>query len=156
MLKLQPDLVPLVGGQVGLLVHDLLEFIHKAAVGQEGQTVLRVIQLILGGVRPEKQVVPGAGEKLHAHAVNLAALHAGAGQLAGQVVFHGHVGLEGVARLVGEHVHIARSAVEVGEHERAVAGNGLAVAALGLARTGQHVKGLPLEHIVDEAGGFGA
>ena len=88
--------------------------------------------------------------------MDLTALHAGAGQLAGQVVLHGHIGLEGVARLVGEHVHIAGGAVEVGEHKGAVAGNGFAVAALGLARAGQHVEGLPLEHIVDEAGRLGA
>ena len=60
LFQLKPFLVALLGGKLGVLVYNVLEFIHNAAVGQKEQTVLGVHQLILGGVGPKEQMVPGA------------------------------------------------------------------------------------------------
>ena len=68
----------------------------------------------------------------------------------------GYIVGEGVARLVGEHVHIPGGAVEVGEDEGvAVVRQAGAVAAGGFALFGQHVEQLVFEHEVDKGSGLG-
>ena len=84
----------------------LLEVVYQAAVGDEQQGVLGVGELVLAVLLPEKQVVPGGGEELHAHGVGLGALHGGAAQGVGLYLLVGYIVGEGVARLVGEHVHV--------------------------------------------------
>ena len=44
VLQFQPDGVALVRGEVGVLVHPVLELVHDAAIGQEEEAVLGVEQ----------------------------------------------------------------------------------------------------------------
>ena len=78
LFQLEPFLVALIGRELGVLVHNVLEFIHHAAIRQEEQAVLGVHKLVLGGVGAKEQMMPGACQKFHAHAVNFGTLHTGA------------------------------------------------------------------------------
>ena len=157
MLQRHPDLIALGGGQVGIFIHAVLELVHHAAVGDEGEGLLAVGDLILAGGGAEEQVVEGAGEELHAHGVALAGLHGGAHELGNDALLHGAPAGKGVARLVGQHVHVAGGAVEVGENEGGMVVVNLgAVAAGGLAVLAEHVQQLIFIHVVDEGGGLGA
>ena len=87
--------------------------------------------------------------------MGLGGLHAAAADLQGELVVRDEVGVEGVARLVGHHVHIAGGAVEVGQDEGLLESGDLgAVAAAPLVFAGVHVKGVVCQHQVDEGGGF--
>ena len=145
VLQFEPDIVPLVGGQVGVLVHDVLELIHLTAVGQEDEALLGVGQGIFGGVLAEEEMMPGGGEELHGHGVDLGALHAGALQVLGDgFIPGGQIALEGMAGLVGQDVHIAGGVVPVGED------------AVGLAGPAEDIKQLVVLHEVDELGRLAA
>ena len=155
MLQLQPGGVPLIGAHVGIFIHNVLESVHHGAVGDEGEGVQRVHVAVLGRVRAEELVHMGPGKELHAHGVGLRRLHAAAAQLQGEAVIGDQVGVQGVARLVGHHVHIAGGAVEVCQDERLlVFGKFGAVAAAPLVLAGVHVKGIVFQHHVDECAGL--
>ena len=158
VLQLQPGLVALVGGQIGVLVHDVLELIHRAAVGQEEEAVLGVEQGVLVGVPAEEQVVPRCGEELHGHGVDLGALHAGAFEVGGDLrIALSHIALEGVAALVGQNIHVSGSIVPVGEDEGGfIGGQAGHVAAGHLAGAALDVEQLVVLHEVDELCRLGA
>ena len=158
LFQTEPDVVALVGRQGGVLVHDVLELVHFAPVRQEDQALLGVGQGVLGGIGPEQQFVPGSGQKLHGHRVDLSALHTGALEVLGDgVVPGGQIALEGVAGLVGQHVHIAGGVVPVGKDEGGlVVGQDGHIAAVGLAGPAQDVEQLVVLHKVDERGRLGA
>ena len=158
VLQLQPSLVALVGGEVGVLIHDVLELIHCAAVGEEEEAVLGVEQGVLVRILAEEQVMPRRGEELHRHRVDLGALHAGALEVGGDLgVALGDIALEGVAALVGQHVYVSRGVVPVGEDEgRLVRGQTGHIAAGHLAGTALDVEQLVVLHEVDELRRLGA
>jgi hypothetical protein len=83
LFQLEPLGVALIGSQIQILIHDMLELIHGAAVGKEHKAVLGVEQGVLLGVLAEQQVVPRRGEELHGHGVDLGAFHRGAFQIGG-------------------------------------------------------------------------
>ena len=58
VLQFQPDGVALVRGEVGVLVHPVLELVHDAAIGQEEEAVLGVEQGVFPGVLAKEQMVP--------------------------------------------------------------------------------------------------
>ena len=121
----------------------MLELVHHAAVGDEDEGVLAVADLVLPGQGAEELLMPGGGEELHGHGVDLAGLDGGAHHAAQVALAHGPEAGEGVARLVGQHVHVAAGAVEVGEDEGGLVGGELrAVAAGGLALLAQDVQQL--------------
>ena len=107
------------------------------------------------GVLTEEILRPGPGHELHGHGVHLAALHAGPD------ITHGHplavsVGREGVARLVGHHLHIVLRAVEIGEDEgNFIIGQAGAVAAALLPLGGEEVHELVFPHGAEELAGLG-
>ena len=158
LFQLEPLGVALVGGQVGILVHDVLELVHGAAVGKEHKAVLGVEQGVLLGIFAEQQVVPRRGEELHGHGVDLGAFHGRAFQIGGHIgVALGHIALKGMAALMGQHVHIAGGIVPVGKDEGSlVAGQAGHVTAGHLAGTAFHIEQLVVLHKVDELGGLGA
>ena len=83
VLQLQPDGVALVRGEVGVLVHPVLELVHDAAIGQEEEAVLGVEQGVFLSVLTKEQMVPGSRQELHGHGMDLGALHAGALEVCG-------------------------------------------------------------------------
>ena len=81
VLQFQPDGVALVRGEVGVLVHPVLELVHDAAIGQEEEAVLGVEQGVFLSVLAKEQMVPGSRQELHGHGVDLGAFHGGAFQI---------------------------------------------------------------------------
>ena len=143
------------GGQVGLFVGDMLEVVHRRAVGDEGQRPGQVAVAELGRVGAEEAFGPGPGEELHRHRVALAGFHRGPGVLHRHAVAV-HPGGKGVARLVGDDLDVALGAIEVGKDEgHVVIGEGGAVAAARLAGGGQHVEQLAVHHGAEEGAGLG-
>lgn len=97
------------GGYMTFLDDYKVPFIFSnfnSAVGQEAERVNHVGIEILFGVFLEEALHPGVGEELHAHGVDL-------GHFAGDLrdVLKLHIplqpALEGVAGLVGQHIHVA-------------------------------------------------
>ena len=128
--------------------------VHHRAVGDEGQRAGQVRVAELARVRAEEILRPGPGKELHGHGVDLAGLKRGPLALARDNEAAGEVG-EGVAGLMGDHVHIPGRAVEIGQDEglmvRREAG---AVSASPLVLPRLHVKRLCLQHKVNELPGF--
>ena len=140
-----------------MLVDDVLEGVHHGAVGQEGEGVQRVHILIFFRVFAEELVDILPGEELHAHGMGLCGLHAAAADLQGEFVVGDQVGVEGVARFMGHHIHIARRAVEVGQDKGLLIGGDLrAVAAAPLVFAGVHIEGVVFQHHINEVAGLGA
>ena len=105
---------------------------------------------------PEEKLHPGVGPVLHGHGMNLRHLGARVGLLHERQHPGGREGLEGVASLVSQHVHIGAGAIEVGENEGHLhAGQEGAVAAAPFGRLGFQVKHLVLHHPVEEPAGLG-
>ncbi len=149
-----PLSVALGGGQLRVLVDDVLEVVHHGAVGDEGDGVGQVAVAELALVRAEEAGGVHPAEELHAHGVDLAGLHAGPGVLSRDALAVHPVG-EGVACLVGNHLHVTLGAVEVGEDEgRLVIGDAGAVAAGLLALGGQDVQQLAIQHVAEELAGL--
>ena len=96
--------------------------------------------------------MPGGGEELHGHGVDLGALHAGALQVLGDgLIPGGQIALEGVAGLVGQDVHIAGGVVPVGEDEGSlVGGQDGHIAAVGLAGPAENIEQLVVLHEINE------
>ena len=100
-LQLQPDGVAPGGGEIGLGVDAVLEFVHHCAVGQKAQRVERVLEAVALRIAclREKAVEIRPGEKLHAHRVRFGGLHAAAAELEREAVVRDQVGVE---RVTGE------------------------------------------------------
>ncbi len=146
-----PDLFAFVRRKAGALVHGGLELVDQGAVGDEVQRGLKLVAVELLGVFPEEQGVPGAGEQLHRHGVRLRGVHGRGAQLLQRDAAEREVACERVARLVGQDLHVAGRAVEVGEDERrAVVRKVRAVSAAGLALFAVEVEQLVLKHKVEE------
>ena len=142
------------GGHVRVGVHLMLEVIHQGAVGDEGQRPGQVAVQVFFRVRAEKALRPGPGHKLHGHGVDLAGLHAGP-DVAARDPVPVHPAGEGVARLVGDHLHVPLGAVEVGENEgHLVVHDPGAVAAPGLALGSQHVHQIVVQHGLEKLAGL--
>ena len=157
LLELQPRLVALFRRHVLVLVHQMLELVDHAAVGDEDERVLTVADLVLSGLVAEEVLMIVLRQKLHRHRVALARLNGGRLQLHREVLPERAVVGESVARLVRQNVHVARGAVEVREDERhLVRRDAGAVAAGRLAGLGQNVKELAVKHGVYELGRFRA
>ena len=158
LFQLEPLGIAFIGGQIRVLVHDVLELVHFASVSKEHKTVLSVEQGVFVGIPAEEQMMPRCSQELHGHGVDLGALHAGAFQIGGHFgITLGHIALKGVAALVGQHVHIAGGVVPVGKNEGGlVAGQAGHIAAGHLAGAALHIEQLVVLHKVDELGGFRA
>ena len=82
-------------------------------------------------------------------------LHAAAAQLQGKAIVSNEIGVEGVARLVGDDIHISGSAVEVGENEGLLKFRKFrAVAAAPFIFAAVHIKGIVFQHHVDKLRSF--
>ena len=128
----------------------VLEVVHHGAVGDEGQGGGQVAVAELAGIRAEEALGPGPGEELHAHGVDLAGLHAGPDALQRDALSV-EPALEGMAGLMGDHLHIMLGAVEVGEDEgNLIVRDAGAVAAGALALGGEDVQQLPVQHGTEE------
>ena len=128
----------------------MLEVVHHRAVRQEGQRAGEVAVEELARVRTEKAVRPRLREKLHAHRVDLAGLHAGPDIFQRHAVAVGPAG-EGVARLVGDDLDVVLGAVEVCEDEGdLIVHDRGAVAAAGFALRGEHVHQAVAQHLAEE------
>ena len=113
--------------------------------------------LIFRGLRAEEILVIVLRQEFHRHRMALAGLHRGVHERHRIVLAHDAVGVEGVAGLMRQHVHVAGGAVEIGEDERHLVLRQIgAVAAGGLAGLGEHVEQFHVEHGVDELRRFGA
>ena len=56
VLQFQPDGVAIVRGEVGALAQPVLELVHDAAIGQEQEAVLRVVQGVFPSVLAKEQI----------------------------------------------------------------------------------------------------
>ena len=145
-----PHAVALRRGHLRVGVDLVLEVIHHGAVGNEGQGGSQVAVKELAGIRAEEALGPGPGEELHAHGVDLAGLHAGPDALQRDALAV-EPALEGVARLVGDHLHVVLGAVEVCEDKGdLIVRDAGAVAAGALALGGEDIQQLPVQHGPEE------
>src|SRR5699024_3360733 len=118
--------------------------------GDEGQRRGQVAVAELGRVLAKEALGPRPGKELHTHRVDFAGFHGGPGVLHRHAVAVGPGG-KGVAGLVGDDLHVALGAVEVGKDEGdVVVGEGGAVAAAGLTGGGKHVQQPAVQHGVEE------
>ena len=130
------------------------ELVHHGAVRNEGQGAGQVAVMEFPGILAEESLRPGPGHELHGHGVDLAGLQAGPDRGQGDPV-PVQVGGKGVARLVGDHLHIPLGAVEVGKDEgNAIVRQAGAVAAALFALGGQHIQQLSLQHGAEEGAGL--
>ena len=87
--------------------------------------------------------------------MGLRGLHAAAAQVQCEAVVRDQVGVQGVAGLMGDHIHIPGRPVEVCQDKGlAVLLEFRAVTAAPLVFAAVHVKGLVFQHHVDEGSGF--
>ena len=129
--------------------------VHHRAVGDEGQRVGKVAVHKLVRVRPEEALRVQPAEKLHAHRVHLARFQGRRGVFRRDALAVHPVG-KGVARLVGDHLHVALRAVEVGKDERDLVLQDVgAETAAHLALGGKHVKQSSVQHRAEKLAGFG-
>ena len=145
-----PFRVALLGRQIRLFVHDMLEVVDHRAVRDERQRggQVAVFELVRVGAEEALGVFPA--EEFHAHRMDLARF------LARVLIRHRDalavypVG-KGVTRLVRDDLDVALGAVEVGEDERTlIHRQRVAVAAALLALGGEHVHQLLVEHRAEE------
>jgi len=94
--------------EIWLLIHNVLEFIHHAAVWQEDKAVLGVQQLVFIRILLKEEVMPRGGQELHAHGVDLGALHTGALDIFGDVLgaAGSQVAFQRMACFMGQHIHL--------------------------------------------------
>ena len=155
-LQLGPNLFPLQGRHLRVLIDPGLEFVHHSAVGDEVQAVFQLVGAELLRLFSKEALVPGAGKQLHGHGVDFRALHGGGGVFQIPQV-PGPIGGKGVAGLVGQHLHVVYGAVKVGEDKGAlIAGQLRAVTAAGLALFALQIEELVLHHKIEELPGLGA
>lgn len=109
------------------------------------------------GIRAVKQLVPWPRKELHGHRMDFARLHSRAYLIAKLHLVSDAVIGECVTRLVGKHIDIARSAVEIREDERRLVFEYLrAVAARSLALCAQDIHEGVVIHKVYELPCLGA
>ena len=151
LLDLPPYGAALLCRHLRLFIHPVLEFVHHAHVGQHRQGADQVAGLVLLALFAEEQGHPGIGKMLHAHGVGFVDLRGGSAQVIHRDGPHGHIALEGVSRLVGQHVHVGAGAVEIAEDEgRLVSREARHISAHPLARPGFQVKQLSFHHEIEE------
>ncbi len=157
LLQQVPLIRPLLGGQLGMGIADVLELVHGYAEGNEGQRLLQVGEAELVRLAAEEPLGVGVGELLHGHGVDLRNVGGFAVVIRNGLAAHGHVAREGVTQLMGQNLHVEDRMVEAGEHEgRFQAGQARHVARGGLARLVLQIHQLVVDHEVDEFAGFRA
>ena len=137
----------------------MLEFIHHAAVWQEDKAVLGVQQLVFIRILLKEEMMPRGGQELHAHGVDLGALHTGALDIFGDVLgaAGSQVAFQRMPCFMGQHIHIPRRAVPVGKDEGGlVIGQHFLITAAHFAGAAENVEHLVILHEVDELCRFGA
>ena len=154
LLQLLPLGVALGGRHLRVGVDLVLEVVHQGAVGDKGEGPGQMTVQIFFGIRTEEALRPGPGHELHGHGVDLTGLHPRPDVTGGHPI-PVHPAGKGVARLVGDHLHIPLGSVEVGKNEgHLVVHDAGAVAAAGLALGGQHVQQFILQHGAEKLAGL--
>ena len=155
LFKIQPGRIAFSGGHIRIFIHDVLEGVHHGPVGQEGEGLQCVHEAVVARFITEELFHVRPGKEFHAHGVGFGRLHAAAAQLQGKAIVSNEIGVEGVARLVGDDIHISGSAVEVGENEGLLKFRKFrAVAAAPFIFAAVHIKGVVFQHHVDKLRSF--
>ena len=153
--QLLPHIVPLARGHVRLFVDDVLEMVDHCAIRDECQRTGQMAVTELARIFAEEALGPRPREELHRHGMDFAALHARPDRGIRHAVAV-HPRGKGVARLVRHDLDVVLRAVEVCKNERDfIVAKARAVAAARLARRGQHVHQLIVQHHVEEFTGLG-
>ena len=109
---------------------------------------------VAAGPAAEEQLHPGLRKKFHRHRVRLGRLHRDIRVLADRIVRH-QITLEGMPALMGDHIHVAAGAVEIGEDERRPVIRQIGhIAACLLGFPAEHIEQLVLAHKVHERSGL--
>ena len=116
LLEIAPDGFPALRIQRRILIDNILELIHHGSVRNEHHGIFKMHLDITGRVTSEEAVNPGFRKEFHRHGMGLCRLHGDIRMFTNRII-SGEVSLEGMATLMGDHICIIRSSIEVGENE---------------------------------------
>ena len=157
LLQQMPLVGPLLRRQLRMGIADMLELVHGHAEGHEGQRLLQVGEAELVRLIAEEPLGIGIGKLLHGHGVNFGNVGRFAVIVRDGLAAHGHIACKGVAKLVGQHLHIKDRVVEAGEDKGGLqAGQARHVTGGCLARLVLQIHQLMVDHEIDELAGLRA
>ena len=157
LLQQMPLVGPLLRRQLRMGIADMLEFVHGHAEGHKGQRLLQVGEAELVRLIAEEPLGIGIGKLLHGHGVNFGNVGRLAVVVRDGLAAHGHIAGKGVAKLVGQHLHIKDRVVEAGEDKGGLqAGQARHVTGGCLARLVLQIHQLMVDHEIDELAGLRA
>ena len=118
LLKLLPGGGTLIRRKIGIFIHNVLIFVHAAAIGYERERFHHVGIAVLHNAVAEEQPQPRIRKVFHGHGVYLVHLTGAPAVFGNGLMAAGAERFKRMARLVRKNAHIRRGAVEVGEYIR--------------------------------------